>query len=343
MKSKLEDVAREAGVSIATVSRVLNNHSVGDNSRIKVEKAISLLDYRPNLTARSLIKGKSFRIGVILFNMENPYFSMIMNAMELRMRSEKYLCNFASSSFCEDEKLDIIQRFLDSGVDGLIVVDVGFREENSGLYADLNKQLPVVLINGNPSRIDTNLVMVDQELGMTRVMDYLFSLGHKDIAFIRGARAGLSYDSKEKIYREKMGQKGFPVSESRIISIEGPNHFSGIEGTSNILQDILKSKNRPTAVFCCNEIMAMGVLRAARLSSLKVPENLSILAQDNTILAQISDPALTTLDINPSRLGTESAGMMLELLNSSNPSPRRLIFYPELIIRNSCATVTLEN
>jgi len=337
VKAKLGDVAKEAGVSIATVSRVLNAHPVSPEARKRVEEAIANLGYRPNLTARGLIQGKSFRIGVILSNMENPYFSLIMNSMELRLRSEGYLCNFASSSVRKDEEVEIIQRFLDSGIDGLIVVDVDLKKESSGLYADLNRQIPVVLINGNPSRTDTNCIMVDQELGMWRAMDYLFSFGHREIAFVRGSHLSHSFDVKERVFRARMEERGFPVPECRIITIEGPDNFSGIDEAHNKLQDILKSVNRPTAIFCCNEIMALGALKAAKLCSVKVPDDLSIIAQDNTILSRISDPELTTLDMNPSRLGKESAEMMLQLLSSENPSPRRLVFFPDLIIRDSCA------
>ena len=183
LKIKLEDVAKKAGVSIATVSRVLNNHPVSEKARRIVEETIAELDYRPNLTARGLIKGQSFRIGVIVSNMENPYYSSIMSSMEFRLREEDYLCNFASSNIRGDEEINILRRFLDSGVDGMIIVDVGTKGENSGLYADLNKQIPVVLINGNPDRMDTNLIMVDQEKGMDQVMNYLFSLNHKKYWF----------------------------------------------------------------------------------------------------------------------------------------------------------------
>lgn len=336
MKVKLEDVAREAGVSIATVSRVLNNHPVSDKARIKVEETIARLDYRPNLTARGLSQGKSFRIGVVVSNMENPYFSSIMNSMELRFRKEGYLCNFASSSLRGEEEIDILRRFLDSGVDGLIIVDVGKKGENSGLYADLNRQTPVVLINGNPDRTDTNLIMVDQEKGMEHVMDYLLGLNHRNICFVRGAVSGLAFDCKEKVYRAKMAERGYPVEEKMILRLEDTDHFNTIDLTCDLFTDILGLEGRPSAVFTSNELMALGVIKAVRQMGMTIPEDLSLVAQDNTILSRISEPAMTTIDMNPGRLGTEASEMMLQLLNSSSPSPRRLIFYPELIIRNSC-------
>lgn len=339
MKVKLQDVAKKAGVSIATVSRVLNNHPVSEKARIIVEKTIAELDYRPNLTARGLIKGQSFRVGVIVSNMENPYFSSIMSSMELRLREEGYLCNFASSSHRGEEEIDILRRFLDSGVDGLVIVDVGTKGENAGLYSDLNKQIPVVLINGNPDRMDSNLVLVDQERGMARTMEYLFSLNHKKISFVRGKENGFAFVCKEQVYLEKMKEKGYTVTDDMIVIIDDINHFDCIDLTSKQIKKILSVPDRPTAIFTSNELMALGVMKAAKQLGLSIPEDLSLIAHDNTVFSQISDPQMTTVDMNPSRLGIEASEMLLQLLSNKNRSPRRLMFYPELIIRGSTASI----
>lgn len=336
MKVKLEDVAREAGVSIATVSRVLNNHPVSEKARTGVEEAIAKLDYRPNLMARGLIKGQSFRIGVIIPNMENPYFSSIMNSMELRLREEGYLCNFASSSF-EDDEQDIVRRFLDSGVDGLINVDVGLKGDNNSLYANLNREIPVVLINGNPDRTDTNLIIMDQNKGLESAMDYFYKLNHRTIGFVRGATSSLSFEGKEQVYRRKMKEFRLEINENHIYKMPDSDHFEAVDLTCDFFKDAFKKADRPTAVFCSNEIMALGIVKAAGELNIRIPGDLSIIAQDNTILSRISNPRLTTIDMAVSRLGIESAEMMLQLLNSRNPSPRRLIFYPELIERESCS------
>jgi DNA-binding LacI/PurR family transcriptional regulator len=336
MKVKLVDVAREAGVSIATVSRVLNNHPVSEKARSKVEETIARMDYRPNLTARGLSKGESFLIGVVVTNMENPYFSSIMNSMELRFRRDGYMCNFASSVLRGEEEEDILRRFLDSGVDGLVIVEVSRRRENAGLYSELNRHTPVVLINGNPERTDTNLILMDQREGMMKVMDYLISLNHRDIAMVRGDAADFSFDVKEKVYREKLTAAGCEVREERIIRLEDTDHFDTIEETSRRFMDVFASADRPAAVFTSNELMGLGVLDAARKSGLDIPGDISVVAQDNTILSVISTPAMTTIDMNPSGLGHEAAEMMIQLLKTENPSPRRLTFYPELVIRESC-------
>ncbi|MGL1893319.1 MAG: LacI family transcriptional regulator [Spirochaetaceae bacterium] len=335
MKVKLEDVAQKAGVSIATVSRVLNNHPVSDKARAIVEKTIAELDYRPNLTARGLTKGQASRVGVIVSNMENPYYSSIMNTMEIRLREDGYLCNFASSPHRGEEEIDILRKFIDSGVDGIIIVDVGTKDENSGLYADLNKQLPVVLINGNPERIDSNLIIVDQEKGMAHVMDHLFSLNHKKISFIRGTANSYSFLCKEKIYLKKMKEQNIPVTKDMIIHIDDIDHFEAIDISCDIIKEILKSKDRPSAIFVSNELLALGVMRAAQELGLSVPEDLSLVAQDNTVLSRLSHPQITTVDMNPPRLGIEAAEMMLQLLKHKNRTPRRLMFYPDLIVRGT--------
>lgn len=339
MKIKLEDVAKKAGVSIATVSRVLNNHPVSEKARKIVEETIAELDYRPNLTARGLIKGQSYRIGVVVSNMENPYYSCIMSSMELRLREAGYLCNFASSSLRGEEEIDILKRFLDSGVDGLIIVDVGTKGENSGLYADLNKQIPVVLINGNPDRMDSNLILVDQEKGMEQVMDYLFELNHTNISFIRGASNGFAFVCKEQVYRKKIENKGLTINENMIVKIEDTDHFDCIDFTCNQALKLLKMPNRPTAIFASNELIALGVMKAAKELGLSIPKDLSLIAHDNTVFSLISHPQMTTVDMNPSRLGIESSEMILQLLNSKQRSPRRLILYPELIIRDSSRAI----
>jgi len=339
LKVKLEDVAKKAGVSIATVSRVLNNHPVSAKARKIVEETIADLDYRPNLTARGLIKGQSYRIGVIVSNMENPYYSSIMSSMEFRLRDDGYLCNFASSSSRGDEETDIIRRFLDSGVDGLIIVDVGTKGEHSGLYADINKQIPVVLINGNPDRLDSNLIMVDQEKGMEQVMNYLFSLNHKKIGFIRGGKNGFAFVCKEQVYRKKLKDYGIEIDESLIVNIDDSDHFDCIDFTAEKVKKILDREDRPTAVFASNELMALGAVKAAKELGLDIPGDISVVAHDNTVFSEISHPKMTTVDMTPSRLGVEASEMMIQLLNSKTRTPRRLILYPELLIRESTGPI----
>ncbi|MDA3956069.1 LacI family DNA-binding transcriptional regulator [Oceanispirochaeta sp.] len=335
MKVKLEDVALEAGVSIATVSRVLNNHPVKEATRLLVVDTIARMDYRPNLTARGLIKGTSNRIGVIVSNMENPYFSSIMNTMEIRMRKDGYLCNFSSAINRGKDERDIINRYLDSGVDGLILVDVSSKEENMGLYADLNKSIPVVLINGNPDRDDSNLVMVDQRKGMEIAMDYLFALNHKNITFIRGLLDSVAFDIKDRIYTKRMIEAGFPPEYTSIIEIEDTDHYTAIERVEELVLPLLDSPLRPSAIFASNELLGMGVIKAARKLNLSIPDDLSLIAHDNTYLSIISQPTMTTINLNPPRLGAEAAEMMLQLLKQNCPYPRKLIFNPELIVRES--------
>ena len=339
MKLKLDDIAQKAGVSVATVSRVLNNKSTSDKTRSIVEKTIADLHYKPKLSNRVILNDKSFRIGVIVSNMENPYYSSIMSSMEITLREKGYLCNFASSGKRGGEEIDILGRFIDSGVDGLIIVDVGNKEENSGLYSDLNRLIPVVLINGNPDRMDSNLILVDQTQGMNETMDYFFKLNHERIAFIRGSSKYFSFECKEQVYIEKMNEKNYPLEPNSIINIDDTDHFDCIDFTSNRLIDILKSKDRPTAIFACNELMGLGVLKAAREVGLSIPKDLSLIAHDNTVLSQISVPKMTTVDLNPSRLGLEAAEMMLQLLNSKIRRPRRLTFYSELLIRGSTLSI----
>ncbi|MBI9106692.1 MAG: LacI family DNA-binding transcriptional regulator [Spirochaetales bacterium] len=339
MKVRIEDVASEAGVSIATVSRVLNDHPVSEKARRNVEDAIAKLDYSPNLTARGLIKGKSSRVGAIVYNLENPYNSAILSAIERRLRQDGYLCNFASSTLREKEESDTLKRLLDSGVEGLIIVDVDLKSENSGMYAAINKHMPVVQINGNPDRTDTNCIMVDQKFGMSSVMDYFFELNHRDILFIRGELPSLSSNQKEKVFRARMNEQDYDLDEYSILKVGLSNLMDGIDETRQKFCEVWKKGRKPTAVFSCNEIMAIGVVQASWELELKIPEDFSLISHDNTFLSQLSNPPITTVDMTPARLGYESAEMMIQLLKHDDPIPRKLIFYPELIKRASCRSL----
>ena len=337
-KVKLGEVARAAGVSTATVSRVLNNHPVSGKARRVVEEAVAKLDYRPNLLARGLSKGRSGQVGVVVSTMENPYFSSIMNAMEIRFRRDGIICNFASSSRRGDEEVEILQRFLNSGIDGLVVVDVGPQVENSGFYAELNRHVPLVLIHGNPQRTDSNLIMMDQKHGMHLVMDRLLELGHRKIAMIASTKASFAFTIKESVYRDRLKEAGIEVREDFFIRVDDVDHFDTINLTSQVCALSLGGKDPPTAVFASNELMAIGVLNAARQLRLEVPRDLSVITQDNTMLSHISVPRLTTVDMKTSLLGAEAAQMMCQILESGNRHPRRLVFYPELIVRDSCGS-----
>lgn len=335
MKVKLKDVAEKANVSIATVSRILNNHPVSAKARENVLKAIAELDYRPDLTARGLIKGQSYRIGVIVSNMENPYYSSIMNSMEEEFRKEGYLCNFASSSNRGTEEIEIIRRFMDSGVDGIIIVEVGYKGENTRLYSTVNEQIPVILINGDPKNVDINLVHVAQDHGMKLVMDHLFEKEHKHILFVGGSKNGYALESKEEVYKEMMRERGLKVTEDMIIKIDDIDHYNTIETAFELFYTILSRKNRPTAIFTSNEIIALGIFNAAKKLNLKIPEELAIVGHDNTFISKLTEPTLTTVDMHIHQLGVESALMLMQLLKNKSARSKRLTLFPDLIIRGS--------
>ena len=141
------------------------------------------------------------------------------------------------------------------------------------------------------------------------------------------------------MYRNKLEQQGITVNEDYIIRMDNTEHYDCIDFTSNKVKEMLLLPNRPTAIFASNELMALGVIKAAKELNISIPEELSVVGHDNTVFSIISNPQMTTVDMNPERLGLESAEMMLQLLNNSNRSPRRLTLYPQLVIRESAASI----
>ena len=341
MKPKLEDVAKSANVSLATVSRVLNNHPVRKETREKVEKAIADLHYRPNLAARSLTQNKTQTIGIVASSLVNPYHATLVHEMEITLRSAGFLSIICSSEDDPATEIDIINSMLDSQVDGIILAEATPLNANNGFYNELNNTIPLILINGNPDVRNISQVVVDQQLGMKSALEYLFTLGHKKIALLRG-RFSPSFDIKEQTYRHLMANHGFDFPESYIINIREANQLNAIDEAYQNVSTLLKSAtNRPTAIVAANDFLGTGALKAIQDEKLLVPNDISLINQDNTYLSTVFHLGITSIHMKMSLVGSATADMMLQLVNSENRESRKLIFYPDLVIRDSTGPVPL--
>jgi LacI family transcriptional regulator len=339
MKPKLEDVAKQAGVSLATVSRVLNNHPVREETREKVQLAIAEFNYRPNLAARSLTQKRSQTIGIVASSLVNPYHATLVHEMEGTLRAAGYLSIICSSNDSPETEAAIIHSMLDSQVDGIIVAEATPLNTNNGFYREIDTLIPLILINGNPETSTTSQVMVDQQMGMRSAMEYLFSLGHIRIAMLRG-RYSPSYDIKEQTYRQMMAAREYEIPSAYILNIKEANQISAIAEAEQGIASLLASDDKtPTAIFASNEFLATGAIRAILNAGLRVPQDISILAQDNSYISSITNPTITCINMKMPLIGKASAEMLLQLLESNIHEARRLTFYPELIIRESTAVV----
>ena len=335
MNTTINDVADEAGVSITTVSRVLNNnYPVKKETRERIEKAIKKLDYTPNAMARSLITKKTSMIGVIVPGLTNLFFPTIVEAIGEFTKKNGYsisLCSTGGDPIVEQNLSDAL---ISRQVDGIIAIDPSIECLDNGYYSKLSDRIPVIIVNGYPNGYKCNFVSYDEEVGCKEAFDYLIGLGHKKIAFIRGGKS-YSYDIKEKMYNEVLKENSF--SYENIVRLKLGNSIEVIEHSKEAIKAILTIEERPTAIFACNDLMAVGAIQACQTLGFKVPEDISIIGFDNTIISDITSPRLTSVDQNMKDIGKRAAIELLDIIENDIKIRKKIILDTNLVIKDSCS------
>ena len=337
-KPTIADVAKYAGVSITTVSRVINNnYPVKEETRQKVEEAIQALNFKPNYLARSLIGKSTHTIGVIVPSITNLFFPVVVKGIE-KVCSQKAFSLFLCDTDGKEESERIqMQNLLEKQVDGVLVIDPRYENIENGFYEKSAKKIPLVLINGYHRGIRCNFVLNDQEMGALQALEYLIKLGHRDIAFLR-AKNSYSYDIKEQIYYETLQKHQIPIKEENILVIESGNGLETVELAIQAVQKRLEQKEIPTAIFACNDWMGVGVMQAAKKMGIAIPKDLSVIGYDNIVISEISEPKLTTVDQNMYSLGKASAKLLLDIIKHPTQGFQKIILDTNLIVRDSCTS-----
>jgi LacI family transcriptional regulator len=322
---RLDQVARRARVSTATVSRVLNNTApVKPTTRSRVLKAIEELKYSPNLHARSLAGGKSRTIGVIVSNIENPFFLDIYKSVETGAHQAGYEVLMANTDYSSERLVTSVRLMIGRRVAGLAAI---VSEMDTALIEELNgHRIPVVFYDvGTPRRNITN-IRVNYRRGMEKLTSYLYSLGHRHVGFV-GHHATLGpIDDRARVLigasRQFVGLK---------VSTAADN--DSLEGGRRAVRELLAAHADITGVVCVNDLMAVGVLRELRERGLRVPEDISVTGFDNVTLAQYCFPALTTVHIPRDQIGQTICDCLMA--RTDNISDREFVVDPELVLRDS--------
>ncbi|GGG16201.1 LacI family DNA-binding transcriptional regulator [Paenibacillus abyssi] len=332
MKATIYDVAREAGVSIAAVSQVINGKGkISEERRQEILQVMERLNYRPSVIAAALTGKKTYTIGLLVPDISNPFFSEIARAVEDQGDHRGYSIIMCST----DNKMERAERYLSlmlqKSVDGLII---GTGMENKEALIKLMKSIPVVMV---AREAETNLAMqtviVDDFVGGSLAARHFLELKHSRVAVL--AEKATVSSSRERIrgFRETLVQAGHALAESRIKACEDDLLKEGKEKALELLQQ----PDRPSAIFCCNDLLAIGTLRAAKELGLRVPHDVSIIGFDNTILATVTDPTLTTVAQPTELMGKMAVDSLIQKLEGQPPAEERVVLRPELIIRQSTA------
>jgi DNA-binding LacI/PurR family transcriptional regulator len=324
----LRDVADRAGVSTATVSRVLNGlEIVKGSTRARVLKAIADLKYHPNLHARSLAGGRSRTLGVIVSNLVNPFFLDVYRALESDCRSHGYEVLVANTDYRSEQLVASIRLMIGRRVAGLAVIVSEM--ENTLVQELLDSEIPVIFYDVGPSRRNITNIRVNYQKGVERIVEYLATLGHTRFAFI-GHHATLGpIDERRRAVVETV-RRVIPASEVRCAA-----DSDTLEGGRQAVREVLSSGYQPTAVICVNDLMAVGALKELRERGLRVPGDVSVTGYDNIRLAEFCHPALTTVHIPRERIGHILFSTLAPDGKISTLAGKEIVIDPELVLRES--------
>ena len=335
MKITLQDVAEKANVSVATVSRVMNgNYPVKSETRETVLKVIKELNYIPNMQARELTKQKSTTIGVVVPSINNMFFTELVYGIENELKTNSLSIILACTNGDSDEEQKCVNNLISRNVSGIIVAGPGTENIKAKFYDNISHKIPLVFINSEYMDSNISYVSNDEASGAKIALNYLLDNNHKDILFVRG-KDSYSYDIKEKIYKEIMAKN---FDSSKIINIGNGNTSDTVDNTMNIFLDILNNRSS-TAVFACNDLMAVGVLNACKKLGIKVPNEISIIGYDNIPLSKFVEPKLTTMDQNMFFLGANAAQLLVEKINCDNKFSKRIILNNSLVERETVISI----
>jgi len=325
---KLEDVATRARVSIATVSRVVNNVGPVKNvTRARVLKAIQELKYHPNLHARTLAGGKSRTLGMIVSNLANPFFLDIFRALEAEAHRLGYEVVVANTDYNPRQLVASVHLMMGRRPAGLAVI---VSEMEPSLLQELTESnLPIVFYDvGTPTRNISN-IKVRYEKGIQKVVEYLHSVGHRRMAFV-GHHTGLDpLLDRKKSFLETMTRYAGEVEHMVAADRDSP------AGGQQATRQLLASGFRPTAIICVNDFMALGVVKELREHGLSVPHDVSVTGYDNISLSEYAYPPLTTVNIPREMIGRLAFSALVPEQGDSQVCGREFLIDPELVIRES--------
>ncbi|WP_074728182.1 MULTISPECIES: catabolite control protein A [Paenibacillus] len=330
------DVAREAGVSMATVSRVVNNNpNVKPQTRKKVFEAIERLGYRPNAVARGLASKKTTTVGVVIPDISNSIFSEVARGIEDIANMYHYNIILCNADKKKDKEIRVINTLLEKQVDGLLFMGGAITEEH--IEAFKTSSVPVVLCATADEQKTIPSVDIDHEKAAYDAVQLLIQKGHRQIAMISGTLQDPTNGyARYQGYKKALEEAGIPLRED-YVRIGNYRYESGLEVTKYFME----LDERPTAIFAATDEMAIGAIHALQDNGLKVPDDVSVISVDNIRMASMVRPQLTTVAQPMYDIGAVAMRLLTKLMNKETKDASELtqVTLPhDIIQRNSVAS-----
>ena len=340
----LRDVAQASGVSPATVSIVLNNaplaRYIPPPTKDRMERAARKLGYRPKLLTRFLGAKRNHTVGVMVFDLTDPFCTLIIRGIENSLYQASFLPIFTDAHNQRSRFERYLEMLLARPIEGLVLV-ANWLFVDIELLADLEKRnIPAVMVCREPRTGSVSSVMVDNEAGGHMAIEHLHSLGHRKIAFIRGPK--MLGDSVPRWRGVRAFSRSVDLEIDPALVVDLPDYLdpnSGFENGYKLTEELLRRKKRFTAIMAFDDLTAFGSIRALARAGVKVPEDCSVIGFDDIIPAGLSVPSLTSIRQPMEGLGSSAVNIIMEAINAVMeereflPVHRKLA--PELVVRES--------
>ena len=334
MVARLKDIAQDLGLSVVTISKVLRNHpDIGEQTRKRVLKRMKELNYQPNFAARSLITGRTWTIGLVVPDLLHPFFAQIAKAISVDVRRKGYSLFISSSD--EDPALEQeeIAQLVARRVDVMLIASTQLTEQN---FRNIEEQkIPYILLDRQFTGFDSNFVGVDDAAVGELATTHLIEQGCQRIAHIRGPEISTAI-GRLNGYKKALAARQMAPLPGHVVSI-GPSgdHVGDKAGYAAALK-LLALKPRPDGIFCFNDPVALGAMRAILDAGLRVPEDIAVVGCGNLSYSDFLRVPLTSVDQNSRMIGKMAATQALKLAESKTPVPRKnALAAPQLVVRAS--------
>lgn len=324
------DIAEEAGVSITTVSRVINNKSnISQKTKDKVNAVLQKYNYTPNGMARGLIAKSMKSIGILTIDIRDAHYANTAYIIEQEFSKLGYNVILCNTGGITSENIRYIKILAEKNVDGIILIGSVFNDESvkSSMLSYANN-IPIVLANGFLGLGNSFSVLVDSAYGISLCVDHLFEKGHTKIVYVKDANT-YSADQKKEGFISGMNKHGLKLDDKSIITVNG-----GLEGGYEAVEKFVSLGKKFSAIIFGEDLTALGGIKKLKELGKKIPDDVAVIGCNNSIFSKCCDPELTSVDLKVETVGSLTVKLLIDLIENRNATSNILI-RPDLIVRKS--------
>jgi LacI family transcriptional regulator, repressor for deo operon, udp, cdd, tsx, nupC, and nupG len=332
----IKDIASVAGVSHPTVSRALRGEGrFSEETRSRIIHIAQELGYTPNLVARGLVTQRTRSIGIVVTNIADPFHSQIIRGVEYVIRGADYSLFLGSTTADPEQELQVVRSFVGRNVDGIIVASSQVGDRYTDILDELD--LPIVLINSHAEGSNLHSVSHDDYAGASLIVEHLLHQGYRRIAFLGHRQAGRVHGERRRAWQDRLRQ--YDLEPGVSVDAPEPTIEQGAAGIDTLFSHSEAFWGRPAdAIFCYNDLLAIGVIGELRRRGLRVPQNIAVAGFDDLDVAAYIDPPLTTLHQPRYEMGVQASEMLLTLLDQAGQNagrPQQIRVLGKLVVRGS--------